>query len=66
MQQSVHSIAGLLERSPCETSLRQHLATLSMGKLEAMNTAILGHAISSVLTPGRAFTFAIDFDNDPY
>ena len=66
MQQSVHSIARVLERSPCETSLRYHLAKLSMDDLEAVNTAILGHAISSVLTPGRAYTFAIDYTNDPY
>mgnify|MGYP003379977914 CR=1 FL=1 len=37
-----------------------------MDDLEAVNTAILGHAISSVLTPGRAYTFAIDYTNDPY
>jgi len=66
MQQSVHSIARVLERSPCETSLRYHLAKVSMDDLEAVNTAILGHALSSVLKPGRAYTFAIDYTNDPY
>ena len=48
MQQSIHSISSLLERSPCETSLRRHLAKLSMDDLEAVNTAILGHSLSSV------------------
>ncbi len=66
MQQSIHSISFLLERSPCETSLRYHLAKLSMADLEAVNTAILGHNLSSVLTPGKKYTFAIDFTNDPY
>ena len=66
MQQSVHSIARLLARSPCETSLRYHLRKIRMDDLEAVNTAILGHALSSVLTPGRAYTFAIDFTHDPY
>ncbi len=66
MQQSIHSISSLLQRSPCETSLRRHLAKLSMDDLEAVNTAILGHSLSSVLTPGRAYTFAIDYTNDPY
>jgi putative transposase len=66
MQQSIHSISSLLERSPCETSLRYHLAKLSMADLEAVNTAILGHNLSSVLTPGKKYTFAIDFTNDPY
>ncbi|HQJ88194.1 MAG TPA: hypothetical protein PLY91_06620 [Methanoregulaceae archaeon] len=66
MQQSIHSISSLLERSPCETSLRYHLAKVSMDDLEAVNTAILGHTLSSVLIPGKAYTFAIDFTNDPY
>ena len=66
MQQSIHSISSLLERSPCETSLRYHLAKLSMADLEAVNTAILGHNLSSVLKPGKAYTFAIDYTNDPY
>jgi putative transposase len=66
MQQSVHSISTLLEKSPCETSLRHHLAKLRMDDLEAMNTAILTHRISSVLKPGEAYTFAIDYTNDPY
>jgi putative transposase len=66
MQQSIHSISSPLERSPCETSLRYHLAKLSMDDLEAVNAAILGHARSSVLTPGKQYTFAIDFTNDPY
>lgn len=66
MQQSIHSISSLLERSPCESSLRYHLAKLSMDDLEAVNTAILGHDLSSVLTPGKAYTFAIDYTNDPY
>ena len=66
MQRSVHSIATVLTRSPCETSLRYHLRKIRMDDLEAVNTAILGQAISSVLTPGREYTFAIDYMNDPY
>lgn len=65
MHQSIHSVSSLLERSPCEPSLWYHLATLSMDDREAVNTAFLGHALSSVLTPGKAYTFAIDFTNDP-
>ena len=66
MQQSIHSISSLLERSPCETSLRYHLANLRMDDLEAVNAAILASELSSVLTPGKAYTFAIDYTNDPY
>ncbi|KAF5063385.1 ISH3 family transposase ISMbu8 [anaerobic digester metagenome] len=60
------NLSTLLERSPCETSLRYHLAKLSMADLEAVNTAILGHNLSSVLISGKAYTFAIDYTNDPY
>ena len=66
MQQSIHSISTMLEKSPCETSLRYHLAKLRMDDLEAANTIILTHQVSSVLTPGKAYTFAIDYTNDPY
>ncbi|MEN6517703.1 MAG: hypothetical protein ABFC38_05865 [Methanospirillum sp.] len=66
MQQSIHSISTILERSPCDTSLRYHLAKISMDDLETVNTAILSHALSSVLTPGKAYTVAIDFTNDSY
>ncbi len=66
MQQSIHSISTMLEKSPCETSLRYHLAKLHIDDLEAVNTAILTYQISSVLTPWEAYTFAIDYTNDPY
>lgn len=66
MQQSIHSISTVLEKSPCETSLRYHLAKLRIDDLEAANTAILTYQISSVLTPGEVYTFAIDYTNDPY
>ena len=66
MQQSVHSISTLLERSPCETSLRYHLRKIRMDDLEAVNMAILGYDLSSVFKSGRAYTFAIDFTHDPY
>ncbi len=36
-----------------------------MDDLEVMNTAILGHAFSSLLKPGRRYILAIDFTNDP-
>ena len=47
MQQSVHSISTLLEKSPCETSLRYHLAKLRMDELEAVNTAWLMGSLPS-------------------
>jgi len=40
-RQSIHSISSLLEKSPCETSLRYHLAKLRMDDLEAANSMIL-------------------------
>ncbi len=62
MQQSIHSISSLLERCPYETSPRHNLSD----DLEAVDTAILGHNLSLILQPGRAYMFAIDYMNDPY
>ncbi|WP_052292258.1 hypothetical protein [Methanosphaerula palustris] len=66
MQQSIHSISTMLKKSSCETSLRYRLAKLHMDDLEAVNTIILTHQVSSILTSGEADTFAIDYTNDPY
>ena len=65
MNQSIHSITGVLEHVPCETSLRYHLKKLDMGELEEKNTAILTHMADQVLKPGNAYQFAIDYTNDP-
>jgi len=65
MNQSIHSITGVLEHVPCETSLRYHLKKLDMDELEEKNTAILTHMADRVLKPGNAYQFAIDYTNDP-
>ena len=66
MHQSMHSITGLLEHVPCETSFRYHLKKLTMGELEQKSTAILAHSMQGVLKPGTAYQFAIDSTHDPY
>lgn len=66
MNQSIHSITGVLEHVPCETSLRYHLKKLDIDELEEKNTAILTHMADRVLKPGNAYQFAIDYTNDPY
>lgn len=66
MQQSIHSITGLLEHVPCETSFRYHLKKLDMDELEEKSAAILAHTVYQVLKPGSAYQFAIDYTNDPY
>lgn len=66
MHQSVHSITGLLEHVPCETSFRYHLKKLTMDELEQKSTAILAYCMQDVLKPGTAYQFAIDYTNDPY
>jgi putative transposase len=37
-----------------------------MDDLESANVTILTHVISAILMPGKAYTFAIDYTNDPY
>ncbi|NVO66436.1 ISH3 family transposase [Methanofollis tationis] len=66
MNQSVHSITHILDRVPCETSVRYHLKKLDMADLEQNNTSILTTHMHHVLKPGYAYQFAIDFTNDPY
>ncbi len=66
MHQSVHSITGLLDQVPCETSFRYHLKKLALDALEQKSTAILTHFIHHILKPGSAYQFAIDYINDPY
>jgi len=66
MNQSVHSITRILDRVPCETSFRYHLKKLDREELERKNTVILTSLMQYVLTPGKAYQFAIDITNDPY
>jgi putative transposase len=66
MSQSIHSIPGLLEGAPCETSLRYHLKKLDMDELEEKSPAILASGIHQVLKPEKSYQFAIDYTNDPY
>jgi hypothetical protein len=53
MQQSVHSITGMLERVPGETSFRYHLKKLDIDELEEKSAAILVHTVYPVLKPVR-------------
>ena len=66
MNQSVHSMTRILDRIPCETSFRYHLKKLAMDDLEQKSAAILTSLLHHVLTPGKAYQFAIDYTNDPY
>lgn len=66
MHQSVHSITGIVEHVPCETSFRYHLKKLTMDELEQKSTAILAYSMQDVLKPGTAYQFAIDYTHDPY
>jgi hypothetical protein len=65
MNQSVHSITGLLEHVPGEMSFRYHLKELDMDELERKSTVILAHSLQQVLKLGNAYLFTIDYTNDP-
>jgi putative transposase len=66
MNQSIHSITHILDRAPCETSLRYQLKKLDLGELERKNTAIRTSLRHHVLKPGNPYLFAIDYTNNPY
>jgi putative transposase len=63
---SVHSIDKVLEKIPCETSVRYHLSKIDLDSLQEIQSKILTYSQNTILVPGKSFHFAIDFTNDPY
>jgi hypothetical protein len=65
-QGSIHSTTNSLVDVPCETSMRYHLQKLDFDFLQENNVEILTSDAISILKPGKAYKFAIDFTLDPY
>nr|WP_319540124.1 ISH3 family transposase [uncultured Methanospirillum sp.] len=65
-QGSIHSTTNSLVNVPCETSMRHHLQKLDFDFLQENNVEILTSDAISILNPGTAYKFAIDFTLDPY
>lgn len=63
---SVHSVDKVLEKIPCETSVRYHLSKIELDSLQEIQSKILTYSQNTILVPGKSFHFAIDFTNDPY
>jgi len=63
---SVHSVDKVLEKIPCETSVRYHLSKRELDSLQEIQSKILTYSQNTILVPGKSFHFAIDFTNDPY
>jgi len=63
---SIHSIGNFVQKVPCETSIKYHLAKLDLPTLESVNSQILTYATDSLLKKGKKYQFAIDLTNDPY
>lgn len=63
---SIHSIGNFVQKVPCETSIKYHLAKLDLPTLESVNSQILTYAAESLLKKGKKYQFAIDLTNDPY
>ena len=63
---SIHSLGLTIEKVPCETSFRHHLAKLDLTVLEKINHEILTYSSHAVLEPGESYQFAIDYTLDPY
>lgn len=62
---SIHSITHIVERIPCETSVRYHLSKLDLESLQTVQSKILSYSQNTILKPGKSYHFAIDFTNDP-
>ena len=63
---SIHSLGLTMEKVPCETSFRHHLAKLDLIVLEQINHEILTYSSHAVLKAGESYQFAIDYTLDPY
>lgn len=63
---SIHSITRIVDRIPCETSVRYHLSKLDLDALQTIQSKILSYSQSMILKPGKSYHFAVDFTNDPY
>jgi len=63
---SVHSINQVVEKVPCETSVRYHLSKVGLDTLLELESKILTYSNDRILVPGKSYHFAIDFTNDPY
>jgi putative transposase len=63
---SIHSITHIVERIPCETSVRYHLSKLDLESLQTVQSKILSYSQNTILKPGKSYHFAVDFTNDPY
>lgn len=63
---SIHSITQIVERIPCETSVRYHLSKLDLESLQTVQSKILSYSQNTILKPGKSYHFAVDFTNDPY
>ena len=63
---SVHSINKVVEKVPCETSVRYHLSKVNLDSLLELQSKILTYSKDKILVPGKSYHFAIDFTDDPY
>ena len=63
---SVHSINKVVEKIPCETSVRYHLSKLDLDSLLEIQSKILTYSQDQILVSGKSYHFAIDFTDDPY
>ena len=62
---SVHSITQVVEKIPCETSVRYHLSKVDLDSLLAIQSKILTYSKNPILVSGKSYEVAIDFTDDP-
>ena len=57
---SVHSINKVVEKVPCETSVRYHLSKMDLDSHLELESKILTYSNDQILIPGKLYHFAID------
>jgi putative transposase len=63
---SVYSITQIVEKIPCETSVRYLLSKVDLDSLLAIQSKILTYYKDPILISGKSYEVAIDFTEDPY
>ena len=64
--QSIHSMQEIVMIRPAETTLRHHLAKVTMEELEQINAQLLIDEFRDMIPTKKPAIIAIDFTDDPY
>ena len=65
-RKSIHSVQGVANNIPAETSMWHHLDKFKMEDLTTSSSDILMESVMNILDKSKKYMFAIDFTDDAY